>query len=146
MSEKNNERMDESLPAANTNDAVAAARAKAEAEKLTRRAALRKFGFGAGLAAIMALSADDLARMAAKKLDQYAGDNKTAHKIAEEFKNSGVAMANYGVSGIVLNCAGFGAGCGDCCLVNVMDACLTLGYGSLFCDAVVLNCLQTCSK
>lgn len=64
-----------------------------EQEKLSRRAALRKFGFGAGMAALLALSSDDLARMAAARLKQVAGDNQAANQIADEFKNAGVAFA-----------------------------------------------------
>ena len=77
------------------NEASAASRqVQVEKERLTRRAALRKFGFGAGMAALMALSTDDLARMAAKKLQQQAGDNRIANAVAMEFKNVGIASAD----------------------------------------------------
>lgn len=68
--------------------------AEIENERITRRAALRKFGFGAGMAAIMALSVDELARMAAVKLQQNAGDNQVANAVAKEFRNVGVAFAD----------------------------------------------------
>lgn len=68
--------------------------AEIEKERITRRVALRKFGFGAGMAALMALSVDDLARMAARKLEQHAGDNQVASAVAKEFKNAGIAFAN----------------------------------------------------
>ncbi|MDX1935242.1 MAG: hypothetical protein SFU56_21805 [Capsulimonadales bacterium] len=82
----------------------AEARARFEAERLSRRQALRKFGFGAGMAALMALSADDLARLAAARLERVARDNQTARQIAEEFKNAGIAQA------AMSPCAG----CEDC--------------------------------
>lgn len=69
------------------------ARAKFEAARLTRRQALAKFGFGAGAAALLALSSDDIARMAAAKLKQHAGDNQIAHLVANELKDAGVAHA-----------------------------------------------------
>ncbi len=64
-----------------------------EQQRYTRRQALRKFGFGAGLSAFMLLSVDDLARMVGRQLQQAAGDNQVANQIAEEFRNAGVAFA-----------------------------------------------------
>lgn len=64
-----------------------------DAERMNRRSALRKFGFGAGLAALFALSGDDLARMASAKLKRISGDNTVASKIAAEFQNAGIAFA-----------------------------------------------------
>ncbi len=65
-----------------------------EQERLTRRQALRKLGFGAGLSAIMLLGADDLARMVGRRLQQMEGDNKVAEQIAKEFRSAGVAFAS----------------------------------------------------
>lgn len=65
-----------------------------EQERISRRAALRKLGFGAGMAALLALSADDLARMAAVRLKQRAGDSRVADQIAREFRNVGIAFAD----------------------------------------------------
>ncbi len=69
-----------------------------EQERLTRRAALRKLGFGAGLSAFMLLGVDDLARMVGTKMAQMDSDNKTAEQIAKEFQSAGVAMADLGPS------------------------------------------------
>lgn len=81
-----------------------------EQEQLTRRAALRKFGFGAGMAALMALSVDDFARMAARKLEQHAGDNKVANAVAKEFRNAGVAFAS-------------GPSCSPYCTPDILHTC-----------------------
>jgi len=70
-----------------------------EQERLTRRAALRKLGFGAGLSAFMLLGVDDLARMVGTKMAQTVRDNKTAEQIAKEFQSAGVAMASASSSG-----------------------------------------------
>lgn len=70
-----------------------------EQERLTRRTALRKLGFGAGLSAFMLLGVDDLARMVGTKMVQTAHDNKTAEQIAREFQSAGVAMADTSASG-----------------------------------------------
>lgn len=95
---------------------------------MTRRAALRKFGFGAGMAALLALSSDDLARMAAAKLKQHAGDNKVANQVAQEFKNAGLAFAEeeYDSSAFTsTNPCDTGAGHNDCkCISNAKNDCV----------------------
>ncbi len=63
--------------------------ANADQEKLSRRAALRRIGMTGGIAVLGLLTIDDLARVAAKKLDQ----NALTHGIAKDFKNAGVAFA-----------------------------------------------------
>lgn len=73
---------------------VTEAREKFEAAKLTRRQALSKVGLRFGAAALFALSIDDLARVAAAKLQEHAGDNRIANEVAREFKNAGVAFAD----------------------------------------------------
>lgn len=82
---------------AETMDTAAAQRV--EQEKLTRRAALRKLGFGAGLAAFSLLGVDDFARMVGQRLQRNAHDNKTALAVAKEFQSAGIALAN-GPSGV----------------------------------------------
>lgn len=64
-----------------------------ELERLTRRQALRKLGFGAGLSAFMLLGVDDLARMVGAEMQKRAGDNKVAEQVAKEFQNAGIAFA-----------------------------------------------------
>lgn len=76
---------------AGTMDTAAAQRV--EQEKLTRRAALRKLGFGAGIAAFSLLGVDDFARMVGKRLQRNAHDNKTAMAVAKEFQSAGIALA-----------------------------------------------------
>ncbi len=91
---------------------------RVEQEKLTRRAALRKLGFGAGMAAFALLGVDDFARMVGKRMERMAGDNKVAEQVAKEFQGMGIAMAaapyncthNYDCSG----CVG-AAAIGSCC-------------------------------
>ena len=66
---------------------------RVEQEKMTRRAALRKLGYGAGIAAFSMLGVDDFTRMVGQRLQRMAGDNKVASQIAREFQEAGVAMA-----------------------------------------------------
>lgn len=68
-------------------------RAQWEAEKLTRRQSLARFGFLAGAACVAALTADELTRKVGEELSKRAGDNQVAQKVASEFKNAGVAFA-----------------------------------------------------
>jgi hypothetical protein len=72
---------------------------RVEQERMTRRAALRKLGFGAGLAAFSMLGVDDMARMVGKRMERIAGDNKVANQVAKEFQQAGVAFADGGLSG-----------------------------------------------
>lgn len=78
-----------------------------EQERLTRRQALRKLGFGAGLSAFMLLGVDDLARMVGAEMQKRAGDSKVANQIAKEFQSAGVALASPSGSG--------GTICDHCC-------------------------------
>jgi GNAT superfamily N-acetyltransferase len=64
-----------------------------EHEKMTRRAALRKLGFGAGMAAFALLGVDDFARMVGQRMERMAGDNKVALAVAREFQGAGIAFA-----------------------------------------------------
>lgn len=66
---------------------------RVEQERMTRRSALRKLGFGAGLAAFSLLGVDDLARMVGQRMERMAGDNKTAQAVAQEFQHAGIALA-----------------------------------------------------
>lgn len=79
-----------------------------EQEKLTRRAALRKLGFGAGIAAFSLLGVDDFAHMVGKRLERMAGDNKVAGQVAKEFQSAGIALAGGpswgGCDGCIDNC------------------------------------------
>ncbi len=67
---------------------------RVEQEKMTRRAALRKLGFGAGFAAFALLGVDDFARMVGQRMERMAGDNKVAMQVAQEFQSAGIALAS----------------------------------------------------
>ncbi len=84
---------------------------RVEQEKMTRRAALRKLGFGAGMAAFALLGVDDLARMVGKRMERMSSDNKVAQQVAKEFQQAGVAFADGGGSSTSV-CSGTGNPCG----------------------------------
>jgi hypothetical protein len=63
-------------------------------ERMSRRAALRRIGMTGAMTVIGVMSIDDLARVAAKKLEQ----NELTRGIASDFKDSGVAFAAPGLS------------------------------------------------
>ena len=65
-----------------------------EDKKLTRRAALRKLGFGAGVAAFSLLGVDDLARLVGDRLARHSGDSQVAQAVAQEFQQAGIVLAN----------------------------------------------------
>ena len=102
---------------------AAEALAKHEAAKMSRREVLAKIGFKAGAAALLALSADDLARKVTQAIAASNRDNATAQAVANEFKNAGVIFANPGdgicTSEICIHCyENWGGGrqclCGHC--------------------------------
>ena len=84
----------DTFPTRPTAEQIAEAR-QFEAEQFTRRQALRKIGFGAGLAAFFMLSTDDMAHMVGKVMEKRAGDNKIAHQVAKELENAGAAEAGW---------------------------------------------------
>ena len=73
---------------------IEARRVRFENERMTRRGALRKFGFMAGMAVFATLSVDDLARIAAKKMQDNAVTKGIGDTLAKEFQAAGVALAN----------------------------------------------------
>lgn len=84
----------------NVNGETAAEIVRIENERITRRKALRKFGFTAGMAIFSVLSVDDLARVASKKLQDTEATKGIGDMLAKEFRSAGVAMANpYGGGG-----------------------------------------------
>lgn len=94
-----------------------------EQKRMSRREALARVGFKAAAAAVAALTADDLLRLTGRAMEQHAGDNEIARKVAQEFKNAGVAHA--GASGFL--CKAFG--CPGC-------ASLPSGYKCISCNVV----------
>ena len=91
------ERDDVTTGAADAQAAVpgsaAAALAKHEAEKMSRRAVLAKVGLRFGAAVIAAMSVDDLTRAVTKSIARSNRDSAVAQQVANEFKNAGVAFA-----------------------------------------------------
>ena len=76
------------------NGETEAERVRFENERMTRRRALRKFGFMAGMTVFATLSVDDLARIASKKLQDTEATKGIGDMLAKEFRSAGVAMAN----------------------------------------------------
>ncbi len=77
-----------------TPEEISEALAQFEAEKLTRRRALKKFGITTGMAVFGMFAADDLARMVIKKMEEHKETQQIAEVVAQEFGNSGIAFAN----------------------------------------------------
>lgn len=123
---------------------TAEAAQRVEQEKLTRRATLRKLGFGAGLAAFSLLGVDDFARMVGQRLQRNAHDNKTAMAVAKEFQSAGIALADNPSGTYVLSPA-----C-TACYTDAMhktDDCGTTfpaGTGRDDCNRAVSNNLMIC--
>jgi hypothetical protein len=67
--------------------------AEFQAQKMTRRQALGRFGFLAGAAAVAALSVDELTRLAGNEMSRRAAGNKAVEQVAKELQNAGVAEA-----------------------------------------------------
>lgn len=131
------------LNEADTNEAedLEAARLKYEAEKMTRRAALRKLGITSGMAFFSLFAVDDLARMAIKKMRQDEATRGIAETVAREFNDSGIALAQTRPCGDP-NCNQCSDGCltwncscppipegGSCqqCLTNACGRCFGVG-------------------
>jgi len=72
---------------------LAAARARFEEQRMTRRAALRRFGMVAGIGAFHMLSVDDLARACLSRLHEHEFTREVADTLAAELGNSGMAVA-----------------------------------------------------
>ena len=80
-------------PSASSEDLLEA-RQKFEREKLTRRAALKKFGITTGMSVFCMFGADDLARIVIKKMEEHEQTRQIAETVAHEFKNAGIAFAD----------------------------------------------------
>ncbi len=114
---------------------------RVEQERLTRRQALRKFGFGAGLSAFMLLGVDDLARMVGREMERRAGDNKVAEQIANEFQGMGVAFASP---------SGSGDPCQDCynhyiCQIKNCDCFVAMSPSITPCEQSAYDSYKTCT-
>jgi len=113
------------------------ARRKFEAEKMTRRAALRKLGITSGMAFFSLFAVDDLARVAIKQMRQNEATHDIAETVAREFQNAGIAFADdppittggcLPGNGVIAGCGGadIGANC-LCCptAAGSVAACVT---------------------
>lgn len=77
----------------NDTKSALAKREQLEAEKMTRRAALRKMGLTTGMTLFGMFAIDDLARMTVQRLKQMDLHNEAVNAVAHDFKNVGVAFA-----------------------------------------------------
>ena len=132
-------------PSSSSSEELLDARKKFEAEKLTRRAALRKFGITSGMAIFGMFAADDLARMVIKKMEQNEATRQIAETVAHEFKNSGIAFAApqvyvCGASGCSDGQLGFN--CGGCPTTPGGPA--TVGVEGGSCAQCVINACGRC--
>ncbi len=126
---------------------------RVEDSKLTRRAALRKLGYGAGIAAFSLLGVDDFARMVGQRLQRQAGDSQVAQAVAHEFQQAGIVLANpVGMAATSgshcisdYDCTGCGGSAvtGDCCHGSSdPTTCCTKSYGGM--NGNVAACQQCC--
>ena len=130
---------------------IEARRVRFENERMTRRGALRKFGFMAGMAVFATLSVDDLARIAAKKLQDTEATKGIGDTLAKEFRAAGVALANDDVGDPIEMAANpWGAACAkkiDCtgCCATQHQKCLDahIEY-PLTCQNRQRACVATC--
>ncbi len=72
---------------------LAEERARFEKERMNRRAALRRFGIGAGATAFLALGVDDLARLVLGKMQERHMMDGVTEQVARELHNAGVSFA-----------------------------------------------------
>jgi len=126
-----------------TTEALLDARKKFEAEKLTRRAALKKFGITIGMAVFGMFAADDLARMVIKKMEETEATRQIAETVAHEFKNAGIAFADSSTT--------CGSDCSTCVQnirTNYVNACKSTYMFPFAClqqaNTCITNCNATC--
>jgi hypothetical protein len=67
---------------------------KFEREQMSRRAALRKMGYTSALATLAMFGVDDVVRLVGQKMQMQARNNQVANIVAQEFANSGIALAS----------------------------------------------------
>ena len=121
------------------------------ADKLSRRAALRRIGMTGGLSVLGLLTIDDLARLSADKLAQ----TELTRGLAADLRNAGVAFADvYGPLGPAPRDPGPGGApfdpypeCnGNCqCMGNAAyEYCINQGKHPLYCQNVQTQVTQDC--
>ncbi len=121
--------------APSTPEEISASLAQFEAEKMTRRRALKKFGITTGMAVFGMFAADDLARMVIKKMEEHKETRQIAEVVAQEFKNSGIAFAANPVCDA--------GGCGDTQLTFNCNGCPNVAGGPATAPIEGGNC-HTC--
>ena len=138
----------------NVGEDLAARRVRFENERMTRRGALRKFGFMAGMAVFATLSVDDLARIAAKKMQDAEATKGIGDTLAKEFRAAGVALANDDaggpLGGYYMAANPWGAGCAtkpDCsqCCTDKYTECRKKEKWPGECRSKETACSTTCS-
>jgi len=131
-----------------TTEELLDARKKFEAEKLTRRAALKKFGITTGMAVFGMFAADDLARMVIKKMEETEATRQIAETVAHEFKNSGIAFADTPPPGCdhTISGNGLGGGPGKCNVSAIGANCsATYPNDTVACTNCVTRICHTCA-
>lgn len=78
----------------NSSPELVSLRAKLEAEKMSRRQALKKMGVTAGFMLVAMPSIDDLARLAAAKLQETQATRAIGDSLAKDLRGAGVAFAD----------------------------------------------------
>ena len=133
-------------PANSSSEDLLDARKKFEAEKLTRRSALKKFGITTGMSVFGMFAADDLARLVIKKMEQHEETRQIAETVAYEFKNAGVAFADSSIASDPCS----GSTQQDCssCNANRQSTCIAkaaTASETAACNAAATNGLQACN-
>ena len=136
--------MSESIEAG---DDLAGKRAKFEAEKLTRRQALKRFGFRAAGAALAAFTVDDLARAVISRMEKEKMMRGMTDGIAKEFKNAGIAFAEPGASSFGCSSSQCNAACNNAyyacnsgCKTIACVRVLGVVVSPYLCQSCLINC------
>jgi hypothetical protein len=110
-------------------------------EKITRREALPRIGITTGAGLFMMFGIDDLARLAARKLTETRAFGEVGETVAREFKDAGVAFANYPPSGASVTPSGLPSFCYPQPNPYHVVKCKCSNYPETDADA----CLQCCA-
>lgn len=112
------------------------AREQFEQEKMTRRAALRKFGITTGMSVFGLFAVDDLARMVIGKMQEHEATKQIAEGLAHEFKDAGAVFAVVTPCQTCVNDKQKGR---DACNAS-LDACIRGGGGLPTCEYAWNQC------
>lgn len=92
---------------------------KFEQQRITRRQALKKIGVTSAMATFAMFSVDELARMVGKELKTRAGSNELANRVADEFRSTGIVLADPPGGGRPGGCAS-GHPTAECCTADAV--------------------------